>query len=144
MGLQILGGAPERSDVLQAPKAADDPERVLLDGPLLTLTPRAAVALSMVFHELAANAARHGALSRPGGRVQVSWRLRRTDDEPPALALSWREVGGPRVARPLSTGFGARMVERTIEGEMEGQCDVRFLPKGVRCDIVMPLSLAVR
>ena len=124
--------------------AADDPERVLLDGPLLTLTPRAAVALSMVFHELAANAARHGALSRPGGRVQVSWRLRRTDDEPPALALSWREVGGPRVARPLSTGFGARMVERTIEGEMEGQCDVRFLPKGVRCDIVMPLSLAVR
>ncbi len=87
---------------------------MLLDGPLLTLTPRAAVALSMVFHELAANAARHGALSRPGGRVQVSWRLRRTDDEPPALALSWREVGGPRVARPLSTGFGARMVERTI------------------------------
>ncbi len=74
----------------------------------------------------------------------MSWRLRRTDDEPPALALSWREVGGPRVARPLSTGFGARMVERTIEGEMEGQCDVRFLPKGVRCDIVMPLSLAVR
>ena len=124
--------------------AADDPERVLLDGPLLTLTPRAAVALSMVFHELAANAARHGALSRPDGRVQVSWRLRRQADEPPALVLSWREVGGPHVTPPVSTGFGARMVERTIEGEMEGRCDVRFLPRGVRCDIVMPMGLAVR
>ncbi len=124
--------------------AAGAPERVRLDGPLLTLTPRAAVALSMVFHELGTNAERHGALSQPGGRVQVSWKLRRAHAEPAALVLTWRELGGPSVATPEHTGFGARMVERTIEGELEGQCDVRFLRKGVRCDITMPLTLAVR
>ena len=124
--------------------AAGDPERVRLDGPLLTLTPRAALALSMVFHELGTNAERHGALSQPGGRVQVSWKLRRAGADPAALVLTWRELDGPSVAAPEHTGFGARMVERTIEGELEGQCDVRFLRKGVRCDITMPLTLAVR
>ena len=70
------------------PHAAEDPERIRLDGPLLTLTPRAAVALSMVFHELGANATRHGGLSRPRGRVQVSWRLRRKGAGPAALVLT--------------------------------------------------------
>jgi hypothetical protein len=82
--------------------------------------------LGMVFHELATNSAKYGALSVPAGRVALSWRLDPVTD---TLAFAWREVGGPPVTPPKATGFGTRLIERSIAGELRGP-DRRRLRRG--------------
>jgi two-component sensor histidine kinase len=82
--------------------------RVELAGPPVTVPAGAAQPLAMAVHELATNAVKHGALSAPGGRVSVAWRL---DREPARemLRVRWREAGGPPVQKPPERrGFGAR------------------------------------
>ncbi|MBL6854612.1 MAG: sensor histidine kinase, partial [Alphaproteobacteria bacterium] len=90
--------------------------------------------LAMVLHELANNAAQHGALSTPDGHVTLSWRA-----EPQALFVDWREEGGPQVALPRKRGFGARLVERAIAHELGGRPILDYLPTGVHCTMEIPL-----
>ena len=104
--------------------------RVLAEGPQVRLGPRATLALSMALHELATNAAKHGALSAPGGRVRLGWSL-----EPPGLRLLWQESGGPPVAAPRRRGFGTRLIERGLGGELGGRAAIEFRPEGVVCRI---------
>jgi two-component sensor histidine kinase len=66
--------------------------QITLDGPSVDVTPSQALALSLAVHELATNAAKYGALSRPEGRVELRWKAQ--DDR---LDLSWYESGGPPV-----------------------------------------------
>ncbi|MBL6079968.1 hypothetical protein JMJ56_18260 [Belnapia sp. T18] len=81
-------------------------DRSAIVGPSLRLRPEAVQPLSMVLHELATNAAKYGALSVPGGRLEVSWRR-----DPPAgpLRLRWQEHDGPPAPR---RGFGSTLIER--------------------------------
>jgi two-component sensor histidine kinase len=90
-------------------------ERVVLDGPDIHLPARVALSLGMVFHELATNAAKYGALST-SGRLLLSWLV--TDDN--NLVFEWRESGGPPAAQPRRRGFGSRLIERSITGELRG------------------------
>lgn len=108
--------------------------RVTLTGPSVRLTSRAALAMAMVLHELANNAARHGALSVPGGRVSLAWRV-----EPGKLLVDWRENGGPAVTLPRRRGFGARLVERAVAHELGGRPTLDYLPTGVHCTMEIPL-----
>ena len=125
--------------------AADDPDRVTLEGPLLKLRPKAAVALALVFHELTTNAARYGALSSAEGKLHVGWRLDRSGaPEDHALIVDWIESGGPMVKPPSQLGFGARLVERTVVSDLGGASVLDFDMDGVRCDIRVPLSRALR
>src|SRR3546814_4791368 len=68
------------------------------------------MSLSLVLHELATNAAKYGALSVSGGRVQVSWQV---EDANGQLRIKWAESGGPPVTPPATTGYGTRLIPYT-------------------------------
>jgi diguanylate cyclase len=115
------------------------PEQVRLEGEELDLAPREALALGMVFHELATNAAKYGALSTPGGRVRVVWTLA-DGDERPQLSLDWTETGGPLVVAPTRRGFGTRMVQGSVVGELGGAAKLAFEPEGFSLRMTIPLE----
>lgn len=111
-------------------------QRVSAGGPPVRLTATSAIAVAMALHELASNAAKHGALSAPGGQVRVAWSL-----EPAALEIVWSEMGGPRVeGRPTRRGFGSVLLERVIGRQLGGKLALDFAPDGLRCSIRLPAS----
>jgi PAS domain S-box-containing protein len=114
---------------------------VSLDGPLIALAPSAVQPLAMVLHELATNAAKHGALSLPGGRVEVRWSANRRAGEDGLLRLVWTEVGGPPiVGAARRKGFGTRVVEATVRGQLGGSIERRWEPTGIVVEVVVPVS----
>jgi two-component system, chemotaxis family, CheB/CheR fusion protein len=110
----------------------------VLTGPDLFVSSRAAVVLGMVFHELATNAAKYGALAGDGGNVQVRWT---TDHgrEDASFVLEWQEHGGPAAAHQNKQGFGLKFIERSVSYELQGSADVSFDAKGLRVSIRAPL-----
>lgn len=118
-----------------------DGGRFELDGPDLMLPPQTAISLALAMHELTTNAVKHGALTRPEGRVDVRWTV--CDTAAGArLRLSWREAGGPAVAAPSRRGFGTRMIERGLAAELGGTVHLDFAPTGVVCSLDAPLPVA--
>jgi two-component sensor histidine kinase len=114
---------------------------VSLDGPPVALSPTAVQPLAMVLHELATNAAKHGALSAPGGRVEVRWTVGRRKGEDGLLRLRWAEVGGPPVAGPPGRrGFGTRVVEATVRGQLGGTVERRWEPTGLVVEVAVPVA----
>ncbi|MHB0728477.1 HWE histidine kinase domain-containing protein [Roseomonas mucosa] len=112
-----------------------------LNGPQVHLAPAAVQPLTMVLHELATNAARHGALSTPGGKVEVTWRLGRRAGEDGLLHLRWAEQGGPPVAEPPARrSFGSRLMDSTIRGQLGGVVERSWEPSGLVCEIALPLA----
>lgn len=112
--------------------------RFLLAGPALRLRPKHALALAMALHELCTNAAKYGALSRDGGQVRVHWQLTRAEDGQ-CLQLRWEESGGPAVVPPGRKGFGSRLLERGLAGELNARVRLAFLKTGVLFDMEVPL-----
>lgn len=112
--------------------------RFTLDGPPIRLRAEAVQPLGMVFHELATNAAKHGALSAPDGQVRVAWCV----DEAAGMAhIQWRETGGPRPAGlPRHRGVGSRVIEATMAGQMAGTVERRWPAEGLVCDITIPVA----
>ncbi|WP_310496834.1 CheR family methyltransferase [Sandarakinorhabdus sp.] len=91
--------------------------RVLTSGPAVTVSGDAVTSLSMVLHELATNATKYGALSAPGGRVEILWEIRKQ-----RLELTWTEHGGPRIdGPPEHKGFGTMLARNSIAGQLDGQ-----------------------
>ncbi|WP_052214356.1 sensor histidine kinase [Belnapia sp. F-4-1] len=115
-------------------------DRLSLQGPPVRLTPTAVVTLNLAFHELATNAAKYGALSAPGGGVEVGWHIDRTTKEKPQLEVHWRERGGPPVRVPASRGFGTRLIERGLSREFDAAVRLDFAPAGVECMIRLPFA----
>jgi CheY-like chemotaxis protein len=113
---------------------------VVLNGTDVHLTQKSALALSLAVHELATNAAKFGSLSRPGGRVTVSWSFA---DEG-GIELSWNETGGPPVDVPTRRGFGSTLIERALAMETGGRVKMHYLRSGVVCEIFLPFSSASR
>ncbi|HWX08010.1 MAG TPA: sensor histidine kinase, partial [Bradyrhizobium sp.] len=114
--------------VLQ-PYLVSNPERVRRFGPRVPLTPRLAVVLSMILHEIATNAAKYGALSNDTGTVALDWEV--ITESGPKLRLVWTEAGGPHVTAPVQRGFGSRLIERSARDQLGGDATVDFLPRGV-------------
>ncbi|WP_165191202.1 sensor histidine kinase [Caulobacter soli] len=112
-------------------------DRTVLAGPPAALTPNAALALSMVFHELGTNAVKYGALSAPEGTVTVVWHV-----DPGALhrlTLHWEERGGPTVSPPARKGFGSRLIAASLKSDLAGEARIDYRPSGLVC--VLTLSL---
>ncbi|CAN7249716.1 PAS domain-containing protein [Phenylobacterium sp. LjRoot219] len=109
--------------------------RYRCDGPELDLPPSEALALGLIFHELATNAAKYGALSTPAGCVMVAWSV--VDTDLPRLELVWRETGGPTVQPPTRRGFGSRLIERSLGAD--GASVLDFDPAGLVCRISLKL-----
>ena len=114
-----------------------------LDGPSVALPAGMAQPLAMALHELATNAVKYGALSTPTGRLSISWTL----DGGPAglLRLRWAEAGGPEVTRPPGRrGFGSRVLDGTVRGQIGGTVTLLWAATGLVCDIAVPLGRAPR
>lgn len=112
--------------------------RVVTEGPVVWLAPSRALALGMALHELVTNAVKYGALSTPGGRVEIEWGVSGADAGR-RLRLCWEEIGGPPVAKPKRRGFGTRLITTGLKRQLHGDVELRFEPGGVRCVIDMPL-----
>ena len=119
---------------------AIEDERLTLEGPEITLSPRIGLLLGMLIHELATNATQHGALSLGGGKVRLQWSVSEADDRRRGLSLRWTESGGRSVTLPAKRGFGIRLLERSVAKDLRGRVDLRFPPAGVQCDIDFPLE----
>ena len=113
--------------------------RATLAGPTVALPAGAAQPLAMVVHELATNATKHGALSAPGGRIAVAWSL---DNGPfGTLRLRWAELGGPPVkGSPARRGFGTRILDTVVRGQLGGEISLVWNTSGLVCKIDLPLA----
>lgn len=136
-------GGADLGRLLEAELAPWRPEsgeaRIALDGPSVTLTPSAAQSLALVVHELATNAAKHGALSTGIGAVSLAWCVEPRSDSP-VLRLLWEESGGPAVAPPQRRGFGSKLIEQSITHGLGGTSELEFLSGGLRCTIIVPAA----
>ncbi|MGF6233805.1 PAS domain S-box-containing protein [Inquilinus ginsengisoli] len=110
--------------------------RVSISGPDLAVEGHIVTGLALVFHEFATNAAKYGALSMPDGRVEITIAI-----EADQLRLDWRERGGPPIAAsPEADGFGTRLADGTIKGQLQGDLTRRWLPEGLEIGITVPLA----
>jgi two-component sensor histidine kinase len=94
------------------------------------LAPGAAQTLSLILHELATNAAKHGALSVPEGRVLVACGVEGGPGDG-RFRLDWREFDGPVVRPPARRGFGSSLIENAVAHELKGETRLEFLPGGL-------------
>ncbi|CAN7516112.1 PAS domain S-box protein [Phenylobacterium sp. LjRoot225] len=101
-------------------------------GPSVWLKSESALGLAMALHELVTNAAKHGALSTEAGRVEIRWTC---EPQTGAFQLNWTERGGPAVARPGRRGFGLRLIERALAGEIRARSQLDFRSEGLVCTI---------
>jgi two-component sensor histidine kinase len=91
----------------------------VISGPDVMLTSAQTQAVAMVIHELATNAAKHGALSDTDGKVSVSWDCAGTD-QAVILTMTWRELGGPPITAPVQSGYGLRLIRDLVPHELDG------------------------
>ena len=110
---------------------------VTLTGNDVQLKPQLLMAIGMLIHELTTNAVKYGALSVPGGKVDVSWQTEVVDSFD-RLRLFWVEHGGPPITRqPTRKGMGSRLLE-TVAAALGGEVDLQYAPTGVSCVINVP------
>jgi PAS domain S-box-containing protein len=124
-----------------APYRHEMPNHMQITGDPIKLEPRIAVTFAMVFHELATNAVKYGALSQPGGRLDLSWSVV-PNGAGNKLQICWREQEGPPVKAPERRGFGSLLVERGVGADLGGSAKLDFLPAGVVCEIEIPWTAA--
>ncbi|HEY5083029.1 MAG TPA: HWE histidine kinase domain-containing protein, partial [Rhizomicrobium sp.] len=113
-----------------APYQGEKPQRVSAIGPSVMVSPENAQTVAIALHELATNAAKYGALSQPGGRVDVSW-----SSFEGTLALTWKEAGGPKVAPPTTRGFGTKIITASLSDPRRGKVTFDWHPAGLICSI---------
>ena len=139
---QSWQGAPlaELVRLQLAPFAEVGSSRLELVGPNVVLAARAAQGIGLALHELATNAAKHGALSIPTGNVRVSWAFEDVGAHPRPLRLSWAEMGGPPAAAPSKRGFGYVVIERMAASAVSGEATMEFAPEGLRWVLSIPAA----
>ena len=104
-----------------------------ITGPDVFINAEATPITTLVVHELTSNAAKYGALSSEGGKIEINWRMK---DK--GLALRWCESGGPPVTGPIREGFGRALIENAFPYELEGRARLMFRPDGVVAELWAP------
>jgi len=118
-------------------------KRFSIEGEDVRLPPKVALTLAMVFHELATNAAKYGALSNGAGKVDISWQVE-PGPQGDQMRLRWQESRGPPVARPERKGFGSRLIEGGLAQELDGEVHLDYEPAGLVCRILTPIPSVAR
>jgi PAS domain S-box-containing protein len=135
------GGSATFGEILRKeldPFDDGDGERIRMNGPEVELPQQVAVPLGMAVHELTTNAAKHGALSAHDGKIDIAWTVR-TDEGRRTLMMDWVESGGPAVADTPRRGFGARLLEIILPGQIQARTRIDYPPDGVRVHCAVPL-----
>ena len=128
-------GADVRALVTEelAPYRVAETERVVIEGPNISLQPHLAQGLALALHELATNAAKYGALSAITGKVGLRWRWRGGH-----LVFEWVESGGPRIAPPTNRSFGLNVIRASVEQQLGGKAVFDWAPEGLQCSLAIP------
>lgn len=117
-------------------------DRTDVTGPNVMLQVQVAQTLTLIVHELATNATKHGALSRPSGHVAVQWWIEGAGADA-RFRFRWLERGGPRVFRPTRQGFGRDLLEKAAGQDFASTPTIRFEEDGLRYDIDAPASVVL-
>lgn len=125
-------------DVVLAPYSVNQDERIRIEGPDIAIDDRSATPLALFFHELATNATKYGALSVAEGRVVIEIESADT------VSLTWRETDGPTVTPAAEEGFGARLVEMSIGGQLGGNVRYDWARDGVTIKAEIPPRMMTR
>jgi PAS domain S-box-containing protein len=118
------------------PYSGGENVRVTVDGPSLSVSPQLAQSLAMVVHELATNAAKHGAIRQPGGRIDLRWWGTPGD----RLLFRWTETQCAPAEAPSRKGFGLSIIEGAVRQQLGGTLEIEWRKDGLRCEIEVPLS----
>lgn len=109
---------------------------IALTGTDTAICAEAATGLALVIHELSTNAVKHGALSRPDGRVEIACRV-----DGARFVIDWRERGGPALRNPPGqTGFGTRLATRIVNGQFAGALNANWREEGLELALEIPLD----
>ena len=137
----LLTAGAWRSTTLRAlvetalePHADTGDGRVTVEGPKIVVPPKQALALSLVFHELATNASKYGALSEDEGRLEIAW----APDGEGILSLTWRERTRSTVEKPQREGFGSRLITMNVARELGGGISRDYRPDGFAAELRLP------
>jgi PAS domain S-box-containing protein len=115
-----------------------------ISGPVVLLHSAAAQAFALILHELATNAAKHGALSGTFGQVTVSWSMLEKEGGSNWLEILWSENGGPLIkSAPVRQGFGSNLIPSVVEFQLCGFLKQEWLEGGLECSITLPLPSTV-
>ncbi|MBI1359718.1 MAG: PAS domain-containing protein [Alphaproteobacteria bacterium] len=125
---------------LLAAYSEDDSGRIRFTGEDFSFGDKCATPLALFFHELGTNAAKYGALSRPGGHVEID-----SSREGADWRVTWSEHGGPEISAPPSReGFGTKLAQLSVEGQLGGSIAKSWTPEGLRVDIRLPADVMER
>ena len=113
-------------------------DRVVIEGPAVSLNPKLALPLGMIIHELGTNSAKYGSLSVAGGSLDISWAVERRSGD--TLVLDWIERGGPSVDKSPRHGFGLTLIEREVSHGLGGKAKIEFEDTGLRVNLRIPLD----
>ena len=128
------------NDLFAAYAGEDGRSRVRLSGDDAVFDDQAATSVALLFHELATNAAKYGALSEAGGRVVLT--TRRQDDR---FILTWTETGGPPLqGAPSRVGFGSSLATLSVEAQLGGRLQREWRPEGLEIIIDLPATALSR
>jgi PAS domain S-box-containing protein len=116
-----------------SPYCKSDANQAQINGDHVLLEPALAQTVAVVFHELATNAAKYGALSGPEGRVRIDWS--RADDG--RLHVRWLESGGPHVAPPTRKGVGMRVMEGMVRSHPNADLRFDWRLEGLCCELAL-------
>ena len=134
----------DRQGVLMSDLVAQSLEsfgaRISIDGPKVFLKPTAAQGFALIMHELATNAAKHGALTADAGTVSVRWLVERGTPEP-TIVFQWRERGGPPAAPPTRKGFGSVLLEHAV-ANVDGPPRFEYAPQGFSYELRAALAVS--
>jgi two-component sensor histidine kinase len=111
--------------------------RLLWSGPDVELDPQAALAISLVLHELGTNARKYGALSNADGLITMRWAVIKEAGEP-IVEATWAESGGPKVVPPDKKGFGSKLISASLASF--GEFNVDYLQTGLIVKLRAPLQ----
>jgi PAS domain S-box-containing protein len=133
-GDKVMGGSlRELLEKLFAAYGSGNAARVKVSGDDLQINARTATPLALVFHELATNSAKYGALATGDGTISL-----RVADDDKAVTLVWRERGGKKPKKTAKEGFGTRLVDMSVSGQLGGTWERRFDDDGLVVELKLP------
>jgi two-component sensor histidine kinase len=140
--LQARWASASLAQIIRSAIEAFDSQGVgkfLIEGPDIQISSGAVIAFALTLNELCTNTTKFGALSAPGGSVEIVWEIDQTRDR---LKLRWTERGGPEVHTPSRHSFGTRLIE-SLGQQLKGEVQLSYGSAGFVYVLDVPMSSLV-